>query len=346
MAEIRRYPFVRHLRSDASSHVLYYRRGRLRASGRGLSLWFTPLSASIAEVPVDQREQAFLFHGRSADFQDVTAQGTLTFRVINPEAVAECIDFTIDLRSGAYRRDPLEKLASTLSNLAQRHASDYLSSTSVRKILAEGQSQIRQCIEQALIGDEHLKAMGLSIVSVAVLSIKPTPDTEKAIEAPVREKILQEADEATFSRRAMAVEKERAIQENELQNRIELAKRNELLITQEGQNARTQSTEWTESQRIIAEGEAERGRVAGQSQADSLRAVEGTRVELERERIAIYQQLGPQIVLALAAQQLAGKLEKIDIEHLNISPDLLSSMMTSLVGATTRKLQPQPEVAT
>ena len=43
---------------------------------------------------------------------------------------------------------------------------------------------------------------------------------------------VRRADEAAFARRAMAVEKERAIQENELQNRIELAKKEEGLIEQ------------------------------------------------------------------------------------------------------------------
>ncbi|WP_394832671.1 band 7 protein [Pendulispora rubella] len=343
MAEIRSYPFVRHFRADASSHILYYRSGRLRASGRGLSFWFLPLSSSMAEVPVDQREQAFLFHGRSADFQDVTAQGALTYRIENPEAVAEAVDFTIDLRRGAYLRDPLEKLSSTLANLAQRHAWDYIASTPVRQVLAEGQAQIRERIEQALLGDARLKAMGVAVLSVAVLSVKPTPETERAIEAPVRERILQEADEAAFARRAMAVEKERAIQENELQNRIEIAKRNEALILQEGQNERRKATERTEAARISAEGEAERSRVLGLAQADKLRAIEGAKVALEKERIAVYEQLAPQIVLALAAQEVAGKLERIHIEHLNVSPDLLASMMTSLVGATTRKLESKRE---
>jgi len=50
---------------------------------------------------------------------------------------------------------------------------------------------------------------------------------EKAMEAPIRECIQQEADEAAFARRALAVEKERAIKENELKNQIELAKRDE-----------------------------------------------------------------------------------------------------------------------
>jgi hypothetical protein len=82
--------------------------------------------------------------------------------------------------------------------------------------------------------------------------------------------------------------------------------------------------------------------VKGLAEADSLRAVEGTRVALEKERIAVYERLAPQIVLALAAQQLAGKLEHIDIGHLNVSPDLLTSMVTSLVGATTHKLEKAP----
>ena len=36
MAQITRFPFTRHLRSDPSHHVLHYRRGRLVRSGRGV----------------------------------------------------------------------------------------------------------------------------------------------------------------------------------------------------------------------------------------------------------------------------------------------------------------------
>jgi hypothetical protein len=56
MADIRRYWLVRHLRSDTSHHVLHYRRGRLVASGRGLSYWFSPMSASL-EAPTRERIQ-------------------------------------------------------------------------------------------------------------------------------------------------------------------------------------------------------------------------------------------------------------------------------------------------
>jgi regulator of protease activity HflC (stomatin/prohibitin superfamily) len=340
MAELRRYPFIRHLRAEASEHVLYFKRGKLRASGRGLAFWCIPLSPSIAVVPMDQRSQAFAFHGRSSDYQDVTAQGSLTYRIVNPEAVAERFDFTIELRGGTYTRDPLERIASTLSNKAQRHAWDYIASTPLRQILAEGQAQIRQRIEKGLFEDEGLKQQGLAVVSVSVLAVDPVPDVERALESPVREKIQQEVDEATFARRAVVLEKERAIQETELQNRIDLAKRNELLIAQEGLNERRQATEKAEAARISTEAEAMRNRVLGLAQAESIRAVEGTRVSLERERMEVYQDLPPQVLMSLAAQTFAGKIDKVDIDHFNISPDLFASMITTLVGTATKKISP------
>lgn len=97
MAEIRAYPVLRHFRGDPSMHILKFRRGRLRASGRGLAFWFHPLSTSIAAVPVDDHELPFLFHARSMDFQDAAVQGVITFRVEDPKKLAGRVDFSVDL---------------------------------------------------------------------------------------------------------------------------------------------------------------------------------------------------------------------------------------------------------
>ena len=56
MADIRDYWVLRHLRAEASSHVLVYQKGAVRQSGRGLSLWFFPMTTSLVEIPVDDRE--------------------------------------------------------------------------------------------------------------------------------------------------------------------------------------------------------------------------------------------------------------------------------------------------
>ena len=91
MAQIRRLGPVHHLRSDASMYILRYRRGALSRSGRGQSFFFLPHASSIAEVPVDDREMPLSFRSRSSDYQEVTAQGVVTFRVKDARRLADRI---------------------------------------------------------------------------------------------------------------------------------------------------------------------------------------------------------------------------------------------------------------
>lgn len=347
MAEIGRYLFVRHLRAEASSFVLHYRDGRLVRSGRGLAFFFVPLATSVAEVPMDDRELPLIFHGRSSDYQEVTAQGVLTYRVVDPTVTADRVDFGIDLKTGAHVAEPLERLGLSLSQLAAQLAQGIIAKAPIRSLLETGCDRLRSAIEEGLRADEGLRAMGLDIVSVRIGSVKPSADVERALEAPARERIQQDADEAAFTRRAMAVEKERAIQENELTNRIELAKKEELLIGQRGQNARREASERAEAARIAVDSEAQQAGVRAEAAAATTRVTadanaaaekmrEAVRIEAERMRMEIARELPVEISYALAARELASKLQTI--EHLNISPELLGPMLSDLVRAGTRRL--------
>jgi regulator of protease activity HflC (stomatin/prohibitin superfamily) len=313
----------------------------LADSGPGLAFWFHPLSTSIATIPLDDRELPFLFHERSRDFQDVTVQGTISFRVTDPERLAARVDFAIDLQSGLPLRQPMDKLASLLTELAQQFAWDYLAHTDLRKILENGVEAIRNRIQQGLGHDGDLEELGVTLVSVRVGAVKPVADVEKALQTPTREAMQQQADEATFKRRALAVEKERAIRENELQSEIELAHREENLIDQQGQNERRRATEAVEASRIEAEAKAARTALEAKARAESIALTEGARVAAEQERMAIYRDYPTEVLFGLAAQKLAGKLQRI--EHLNLSPELLSGMLTNLMRAGTQRLEQSAE---
>ncbi|TGS34765.1 band 7 protein, partial [bacterium M00.F.Ca.ET.180.01.1.1] len=107
--------------------------------------------------------------------------------------------------------------------------------------------------------------------AVRLTNLTPTSELERALQTPTFEALQQKADEATFQRRALAVEKERAIAENELANKTELARREKLLIAEEAENARNRAAGAAEAQQIEAGAEAER-----------IRAIEGAKVEAER----------------------------------------------------------------
>jgi hypothetical protein len=179
--------------------------------------------------------------------------------------------------------------------------------------------------------------MGLAIVSVRVSAVQPSAEVEKALAAPTRERIAADADEAAFARRAAAVDKERAIAENELANRIELARRASDLVAQEGANERKKATETAAAARISADGHAEVRKVAAEADAEAIRLVESQRNAAESDRIAVYRDLAPAVLLGLAAREFAGKVETI--EHLNLSPDLLGTVLTDLLAAGTRRLE-------
>ena len=91
MAQIRRYPLVSHLRAELNQYVLHYRRGRLVRRGAGQAYWFSPLSAAVAQVPVEDIEATFVFRELSQDFQEINVQYTLRYRCAEPEKAAEIV---------------------------------------------------------------------------------------------------------------------------------------------------------------------------------------------------------------------------------------------------------------
>jgi regulator of protease activity HflC (stomatin/prohibitin superfamily) len=324
--------FVRHVRGEPSAQLLYWKAGRLRRSGRGLSFWFTPLGASLAEVPLDDREIPLLFHGRSSDFQAVTVQGVVTYRVASPDVTAERVDFAVDTRTGLHRRQPLEKITLAITELAGAE----IGRAPLRAALDAGDG-LRDVVHAGLVGDASVAALGLEIVATRISSVKPTPEMEKALQMPAREKIQEQADEATFSRRALAVEKERAIQENELTSRIELSRREEQLIEQEGANARRRATEGAEARRIDVEASAAAVRVAAEAEAARIHLVEDANVGAERDRMAIYRDLPESALYGLAARELASNLHTI--EHLSLGQEAIGPMLGRLARAGAASLE-------
>ncbi|KAB1073585.1 SPFH domain-containing protein [Methylobacterium planeticum] len=314
MATIRNIGLIAQLRSEASSHVIRYRNGRVRQSGRGLVFWFRPETASISEVPMEDREMTLFVRGRSRDFQTVAVQGTIGWHVVDPELLASRVDFSIGLLTGTLQGEPVERIEARLSGIAAQAVLQYLGADPIGALLDAGPEPLRISLETVLASAPALAEIGVAAVSVRLTNLAPSSELERALQTPTFEGLQQKADEATFARRALAVEKERAIAENELATRTELATRETLLIAQEAANARDRAAGLAAAQGVDAEAEAER-----------IRLIEDARAEAEQRRMAIYRDLPASVLLGLAARELAGKLETI--EHVTVTPDLLAAAL-------------------
>jgi regulator of protease activity HflC (stomatin/prohibitin superfamily) len=328
MADIRHYPFFNHLRADTTAYVQHLRNGEVKHAGAGLAFWFRPRTAALAEVPLDDREQALLFHARTADFQDVTVQATVNYRVTDPALAATRIDFGIAPDTGQPNASPLEALGGLLTELAQQPALELLASMTMAEALARGVTPVRDRVAAALAEDPRLAERGLAVADVRVVAIRTDPEVERALQTETRERVQQEADRATFERRALAVERERAIAENELQNQIELARREEELVAQRGQNERKRAVEKAAADRISTEAAAEQRRLLADATAETTRLVGQAEADAEAAKLAAYRDLDQATLLGVALRELAANLPSIG--NLTVTPDLLTPVLANL----------------
>ncbi|MEU6382472.1 SPFH domain-containing protein [Streptomyces bauhiniae] len=357
MADITRRLGWRHLRGVPTAHIRHHRSGTLVHDGPGLSFWFRPLTAALSEVPVDDRELAMTFHARTHDFQDVAVTATVTYRIADPATAAARLDFSIDPDTGVWRGAPLEQLGTLLTETAQQHAMDVIARTPLAAALVDGAAAVRERVTAGLGAEPRLPATGIEVVAVRVMALRPEPEVERALRTPAREQVQQEADRATYERRAVAVERERAIAENELASRIELARREERLVEQRGTNARREAEEeaaadavraQAEAARSVKLAEAEATRTARLAEAEAERTVRIARAEAEAARetgearaveraawLRVHTEAGvdgAEALRALTAARLAENLPRVD--SVTVSPDVLTGLLARLTGET------------
>lgn len=333
MATITRFSLLRHLRSEPNQFVLHFTGGKLRRSGAGIAYWFSPLSAALAQVPVEDISTTFVLNERSRDYQAVKLQCTVVYRVADPAKAVSRVNFSISIASGNWVERPLEAIATLWMQRALAPTRNYLAGATLEQALRDGSDCIRSALWDALSQDAEITAMGLTVVGVVIDQISPMAEVEKALQTPTREAIQGKADEATFQRRAKAVEMERAIKENELATELELERKQEQLIKQRGDNALTQVRQdaAAEHEKVVAESDrlqligaanAKRIMLDAEAQASAQRSMAAARREEDQAHHDIWKGTPSQAALGLVMARFADNIKSVG--NINITPDLLA----------------------
>jgi len=209
---------IRYAKTAPTTYVLHYQGGRLRREGAGLSfLYFAP-TATLVEVPLESADLPFVFNEVASDFQEVTIQGQLSYRVRDPKRLAGLLDFSVDAQ-GDYISDGPELLKTRLVQAVQVLTRAVAQKQPLRRILVSLDEIVAE-VRRGLLGSAAVEMLGVEVLGVSILSIKPVPEMAKALEAEARERLKGEADNAIYERRNAAVEKERMIKENELNTEV------------------------------------------------------------------------------------------------------------------------------
>lgn len=314
---------IRYLKAAPTTWVMQFKSGKLKREGAGLSFFFWEPSTTLVQVPLATIDVPFAFTEVSADFQQVTVQGQLTFRVAEPKKLAALMDYSVTA-AGAYRSEDPQRLSERLVYAAQVLTRTSLQQWTLREGLTRSEA-LEGAVLAGLRGAEAVKVLGVEPLSVAVLSIRPTPEMARALEAEAREALQRQSDEAIYERRNAAVEQERRVKQSELQT--------EIMVEQQRRNIRE-----TKMAADIAM-EKEREALLAQKSANERTLADAQAYMLEKTLAPVREldwrtlqalstgRLDAASMIASAFRELAENAGKIG--ELNLSPDLLQSLLQS-----------------
>ena len=331
---------IQFIKVQPTVYLLQYRKGQVVREGVGLSFFYYAPSTSLVAVPLASDEAPFIFEEVTADFQAVTIQGQVTYRVADAKKLAGLMNFTLNARGQGYVTEDSQKLPQRVINTINVLARAELQKLKLREAIQASDALV-QAVRKGLATSGEVAQLGLEILGLNILAIKPTPETARALEAETREQLLKEADEAIYARRNSAVEQERAIKENELNT--EIAVENKKRQIREAQMEAERAVQ--EKQHQLAQADMA-AKVTLEDKRKQLVALAAANAKAEADARAyalstsmqaissvdarVLQALAsvgmkPEQLIAVAFQELAGRADKIG--ELNISPDLLRELM-------------------
>lgn len=331
---------IRFIKTQPTTYLLQYKKGKPKREGQGQAFFYFAPTCSLVSVPMESVEVPFIFNQVTADFQELSIQGQVTYRIINAKQLSQLLNFTLDNTGRNYISDDPQKLPQRLINLIQVLMRNELSHLSLREALCATNSLVQKIFD-GLSSSKEITSLGLEILGLSILSIKPNPETARALEAEIREQLLKEADQAIYARRNAAVEQERAIKENELQTEIAIENKKRQVREAKMEAKRVVK----EKQRLIREEEMT-GHISLEKRNKELVALASENLKCEADAKAysltvtmqalsgvdskVLQALAsidmnPSQLVALAFRDLADSADKIG--QLNVSPELLTELL-------------------
>jgi len=311
-----------YLKAPPTTYVLHYRAGILKREGTGLSFIYYKPTSTVVLVPAASADIPFVFADVTRDFQEVTVQGQITYRVVEPVKLAKLLDFSVD-REGKHRSEDPDKLDSRLVHVAQVIAQSLIGKLSLREALASSEALVA-ALTAGLRGHEQIKMLGVEPLGVTILSIRPTPEMARALEADARERLSREADESIYARRNAAVEQERIIKESELSTELAVeVKRREIRVRKMSADI---AVEEQRSQLVAKKAENDKQDADARAYAIAATLEPIKNMDWKTLLAASGSASDPKMMIALAFRELAENATKIG--ELNMSPDLLKTLMT------------------
>lgn len=331
---------IHYIKVNPTNYLIHFSGGRKRRAGAGLSLFYYRPSSSVVVVPIGSTDAPFIFNELSQDFQPLTVQGELTYRIHDPELVASLLNYTVDGALNRYISDDPQKLAQRLINLLQVLVRAEVQVLPLKSVIHASQT-IATAVREKFAVNEALKALGVEVMALAIQGIKPVPEVARALESEAREDLMRRADQAIYDRRNASVEQERRIKENELNTEIAVEEKKRQIretkveadLAVEGKEQEVRKLQLNgqinleKDRKELVSIHSENARLEADVQAYAIEASLRSFHDMEPAvlQMLAVQNTDPRLMISMALKELAQNAAKIG--NLNISPELMTLLM-------------------
>ncbi|AWB43640.1 membrane protease subunit, stomatin/prohibitin [Paenibacillus sp. CAA11] len=330
----------KYVKFQPSEYVMKMKKGRVVQEGVGLSFYYYEPTTSVVVVPVSSIDVPFMFEEITSDYQTVTVQGQLTYRIVDYRTTAQILNYTYNLKKNQYLSDDPGRLAQRVINIAKVLMKKQLEQMPLREAI-QSSERLARSITTEIGNNEELSKLGIELMGLSILAVLPNKETQRALEAQAREEILRQADEALYERRNASIQQERLVKENELNTEIAVeTKKKQIRETQldaeaavkQKQNQMREEqlafdTAMEDKKQQLIELAVANKKAEADAKAYELGAVMRSLQGVEPGVLQAMANLGmkPDKLIAIAFQELAENAQKIG--QLNITPDLLQGLM-------------------
>ncbi len=330
---------VEYIKFQPTEYVIYYSKGKIKKKGTSLAFHYFSPYTSLVMMPIGSKDVPFMFEELTFDFQTVTVQGNVSYRIVDMDKISELLNYTYNPRMKQYLSDDPMKLSQRVINVASVLVKKHIEKMELKQSIQSTEVLANQ-VYQDLENNKEINNYGIEILGFSILAVTPSKETSRALEAHTREDILKKADEALYERRNAAILQERKIKENELNTEITIVDKkreiteaeleSELISQQKMHKINEEQLDFEirheEIKKTLVGLEVENSKTKTDAKAYELNSVMESLKDADQNTLKALVSIGKNSseLIALAFQDIANNASKIG--ELNISPELLNQL--------------------
>src|SRR5215475_9584762 len=146
---------IKFIKVQPTTYLLEYRGGRILREGTGLSFFYYAPTTSLVAVPIASTDTPFIFEETTSDFQTVTIQGQVTWRVQEPKRVASLLNYTLEPNGRTYLSEDPKKLPERVIHVINVLARAELQKLDLREAIRSS-DEVVQAVKAGLAGSQEI----------------------------------------------------------------------------------------------------------------------------------------------------------------------------------------------